>query len=300
MRRTATFDGSYYMQVGSDENGTSGAGLYQIVPGVPNSTYTLSVESGVQNWWWPQGEIRLFFLDASGTNILSEAITIVTTAIAAYDVGLPWSNYTVTAVSPPGTAFVKSELASQSGTGTVFFDDASLTNASAATNPVVPPPNLSNLLTNGDFSAPNSTAAPTGWNIWTYAVTAGDAWANHASDASGFDGSYYMQVGADENGSSGAGLYQIIPGLANYSYTLSVESGVQAWWWPEGEIRLFFMDSSSNVLSAAYTDVTASLAIACRCRPAVGRLLRDGRFPARHRAGEGRTCRCGRIGHRLL
>ena len=40
-----------------------------------------------------------------------------------------------------------------------------------------------NLLVNGDFSAPNSTAAPTGWNLWSYATTAGDAWANHAEDS---------------------------------------------------------------------------------------------------------------------
>jgi len=45
-----------------------------------------------------------------------------------------------------------------------------------------------NLLTNGNFNTPNSTAAPAGWTIWTYANTAGDAWANHAKDSYSYDG----------------------------------------------------------------------------------------------------------------
>lgn len=132
-----SFDGSFYMQVGSDENGTSGAGLYQIIAGVAGYSYSLSVESAVQNWWWPQGEMRVAFLDAS-SNVLSKSVSSVTAGITSYDTGLPWRAYTMSAISPPGTAFVKVELASQSGSGTVFFDNVILTNA-PSTVTVLPP-----------------------------------------------------------------------------------------------------------------------------------------------------------------
>jgi lysophospholipase L1-like esterase len=133
-------DGSFYMQVGSDEGITSGAGLYQIVSGAPSYSYTLSVQSAVQTWWWPEGEIRMFFLDSSN-NILSESVSDVTTAITANAQGLPWQQYTLTAISPPGTAYVKVELASESYSedygveyaGTVFFDNAVLTSKASAT-----------------------------------------------------------------------------------------------------------------------------------------------------------------------
>ncbi len=134
-------DGSYYMAVGGGNSGSSGGGVYQSVSGVPGYTYTLSVESAVQNWWWPEGEMRIFFLDVSN-NTLSETVSNVTTAINAYDVGLPWLNYTETATAPAKTAQVKVEFASQSGTGTVFFDDASLT--STYDDPVI-----SNVYPNG-------------------------------------------------------------------------------------------------------------------------------------------------------
>ena len=122
------FDGSYYLQVGSKEKGTSGAGLYQIISAAPGFVYHLSVESGTQAWWWPKAEMRLFFLDAS-SNILSESVSDLTDKITANDQALPWANHGLSAVSPIGTAFVKVELASQSGTGTVYFDNAALTKA---------------------------------------------------------------------------------------------------------------------------------------------------------------------------
>ena len=132
---TNGFDGSFYMQVGSNENGTSGAGVYQIIPGAPGLSYDLSVESSAQAWWWPKAEMRLFFLDAA-SNILNEAISDVTENITAYDRGLAWSNYTLTAISPPGTAYIKVEFTSESGTGTVFFDKAVITGGPSATQPL--------------------------------------------------------------------------------------------------------------------------------------------------------------------
>jgi hypothetical protein len=99
-----------------------------------------------------------------------------------------------------------------------------------------------NLLINGDFNDPNTADSPTAWNLWTY----GGGWANHQNDAYSFDGSYYMADG----GSSGAGggEYQIVPATAGGTYTLTVESGAQAWWLPYGEMRVFFMDSNTNQL----------------------------------------------------
>ena len=121
-----TFDGSFYMAVGGGNAGSSGGGLFQIVGALAETTYTLSVESGVDAWWWPQGEMRLFFLDASN-NTLADNRLDVTTAITGYDTGLPWNLYTLTATAPEGTTQAKIEFASQSGTGTVFFDNAVFT-----------------------------------------------------------------------------------------------------------------------------------------------------------------------------
>jgi hypothetical protein len=121
-----SFDGSFYMAVGGGNSGSSGGGLFQNVSATAGNSYTLSVESGVDAWWWPQGEMRLFFLDASN-NTLADNRLDVTTAISGYDTGLPWTLYTLTATAPLGTTQAKIEFASQSGTGTVWFDNAMFT-----------------------------------------------------------------------------------------------------------------------------------------------------------------------------
>ena len=108
--------------------------------------------------------------------------------------------------------------------------------------------NAQNLLSNGDFNNPNSTTAPTVWSLWTY----GGGWANHQNNTAGpldgVDGSYYMACGGA--GSAGGGVYQIVAGTAGFTYTLSVDAGAQNWWRPQGEMRLFFLDSLDNVLSS--------------------------------------------------
>ena len=45
-------------------------------------------------------------------------------------------------------------------------------------------------------------------------------------------------------------MYQTVSGTAGLTYTLSVDAGAQAWWRPQGEMRLFFLDSGDNVLSS--------------------------------------------------
>jgi hypothetical protein len=106
-----------------------------------------------------------------------------------------------------------------------------------------------NLLINGNFSNPNSDQAPTSWNLWSW-PNDGNEWVNHQSDSSSeVPGTWYMAVGGSEWNSCSAGLYQIVSATAGDTYTLTVDSGAQAWWSPEGEMRLSFLDSSSDVLT---------------------------------------------------
>jgi hypothetical protein len=128
---TYSYDGSFYMALGNDGGSGDASGVYQTVSGTAGDTYDLTVESGAQNWWWPEGEMRLWFLDAS-SDILNEAVLNVTTGISGYDTGLPWQSYNLSAIAPAGTTQVKVEFAadynpSSGGGGTVFFDDAVLT-----------------------------------------------------------------------------------------------------------------------------------------------------------------------------
>ena len=105
-----------------------------------------------------------------------------------------------------------------------------------------------NLLINGDFNDPDSIAAPADWSTWSY----GGGWANHQTNtapnlvADGVDGTWYMACGG--GGNAGGGVYQVVAATAGLAYTLSVDAGAQAWWRPQGEMRLFFLDAGNNVL----------------------------------------------------
>ena len=101
-----------------------------------------------------------------------------------------------------------------------------------------------NLLVNGDFNDPESGATATDWTTWSY----GGGWANHENNAGvTLNGSYYLVNGGFAN--AGAGQFQAVPGSAGLSYTLTVDSGADAWWLPYGEMRLFFLDADSNPLA---------------------------------------------------
>ena len=134
----SSFD-AYYMAVGGSGGSwySSGGGVYQVIVGNPGIPYTLSVESGAQPWWWPHAWMSISFLDASDA-VLSSTNFETTTGITGYDTGLAWSNYTMIAVSPPGTAKVKVEFANHSGTGTAWFDNAVLTAPVPAITDVYP------------------------------------------------------------------------------------------------------------------------------------------------------------------
>jgi hypothetical protein len=117
------YDGTYQMTCGA-ANTSGGGGVYQFVVASPGLVYKLTVSSGVQNWWWPAGEMRLCFLDTSG-NVLATNALSVTAGISAYDAGEPYQQNQLSAVAPVGTASAKVEFAGFGG-GSVWFDNAVL------------------------------------------------------------------------------------------------------------------------------------------------------------------------------
>ena len=120
------YDGTYQVTLGA-ANTSGGGGVYQIVSATAGTSYTLSVDAGAQDWWMPTGEIRLFFLDASDTQ-LSLATINTTDGIHSpdkYDVGVACQNWSLTEIAPAGTTQAKVELAGFGG-GSAWFDNAVL------------------------------------------------------------------------------------------------------------------------------------------------------------------------------
>jgi hypothetical protein len=104
--------------------------------------------------------------------------------------------------------------------------------------------NAANLLSNGNFNDPPSGEWPTNWQGWSWST----GWANHEIKA-GTDG-YCIVVG---NGwyDGGGGFYQAVSGTAGTEYTLTVDSGADAWWQPTGEMALIWLDGSNTELGKA-------------------------------------------------
>jgi hypothetical protein len=121
---TGIYDGTYQMTLGNN-TGSNWEGVYQVVPGTAGLTYDLSVDAGAQSWWWPNGYINLDFLDGSG-NQLGQAQIVTTTSISGYNIGVPYQNFSESAVAPTGTQQVKVELEEYGG-GSAWFDNAVLT-----------------------------------------------------------------------------------------------------------------------------------------------------------------------------
>jgi hypothetical protein len=130
---TGNYDGTYQMTLGANAADGSGGGVYQIVGGVPNVQYTLIVDAGVQAWWLSTGYIRLIFLNASSvglaTNVVDTTDSLHNSSNGGlgdmYDVGVPWQEWTNSAVSPAGTTQIKVEFAGYGG-GSCWFDNAVL------------------------------------------------------------------------------------------------------------------------------------------------------------------------------
>lgn len=131
---TGNYDGSYQMTLGATAADGSGGGVYQIVGGAPNVQYILTVDAGAQAWWLPTGQIRLIFLSSSSVGLATNVVDTTDHLHNSlngglgdlYDVGVPYQEWTNTAVSPAGTAQVKVEFAGYGG-GSCWFDNAILT-----------------------------------------------------------------------------------------------------------------------------------------------------------------------------
>ncbi len=118
--------------------------------------------------------------------------------------------------------------------------------------------NGQNLLLNGDFNSPASSAWPDNWSGWAW----GTGWANHENNAGvTYDGSYYIVAGGMNYDSGGGGFYQTVSGTGGLTYQLSVRSGADAWWLPYGEMRLFFLDSGNNQLGPTVIQPTVDPAV---------------------------------------
>lgn len=121
--------------------GNAGAinnGIFQNVV-VPDNgaTYELTVDAALDDWWSPTGFLKIEFLDAGNAVIGSQETLIVANG---YDgaVGQPWSNRSVIAVAPAGTASINAVLGASTtwslpapndvgdGGGTARFDNADL------------------------------------------------------------------------------------------------------------------------------------------------------------------------------
>lgn len=124
-----------------------------------------------------------------------------------------------------------------------------------------------NFLINGDFNG-----GSTGWTTWSwYSESWGSAWANFEipaslDPASGsykpglvgvYDGTTELTVGA--NGGGGAGAFQILAASPGVEYTLTVQSGADAWWLPTGEIRLIWLDATNGEISRDVVTTTDSI-----------------------------------------
>jgi|ERR1035438_1769374 hypothetical protein len=123
-----------------------------------------------------------------------------------------------------------------------------------------------NLLLNGNFNDPASTAAPTGWTTWNTDTGGQGAYENHevltsslGGNAGIYDGTYQMTLGNYITGSTWEGVYQVVPGTAGLTYNLSFQAGAQAWWWPNGYANLDFLDASGTQLGQEQVITTASI-----------------------------------------
>lgn len=123
-----------------------------------------------------------------------------------------------------------------------------------------------NLLVNGDFNDPASSATPTGWSTWNTDTGGEGAYENHeilttslGGNAGIYDGTYQMTLGNYIDGATWQGVYQTVSGTAGLTYNLSFQAGAQAWWWPNGYGNLDFLDADNNLIGQVQINTTASI-----------------------------------------
>jgi aryl-phospho-beta-D-glucosidase BglC (GH1 family) len=119
------YDGTLQMTLGAAGGGAGARGIYQTVAATAGEEYTLNLDAGAQNWWWPSGGAYLKFLDSGGGELASHAID-TTADFSTWDDGVEYQAFSVSATAPAGTAHIKVELAEWNGTGSVWFDNIEL------------------------------------------------------------------------------------------------------------------------------------------------------------------------------
>ena len=126
--------GTYHIAVGAAGNG--GGGYYQLIPVTAGEPYSLTVDSGADAWWLPTGTMAMIWLrndtldPLDPENIIIEDIrNTVDPAVYGdnYDIPHPWESYSLAGTAPAGATMVKVELAANNATGSIGFDNASLT-----------------------------------------------------------------------------------------------------------------------------------------------------------------------------
>lgn len=118
--------------------GNAGAidnGIFQNVAVVDDgATYELTIDAALDDWWSPTGFLKIEFLDAGAALISSQEVLFIANGFDG-DVAQPWSNRSVIAVAPAGTASINAVFGGSTandngdngnGGGTIRFDNASL------------------------------------------------------------------------------------------------------------------------------------------------------------------------------
>jgi hypothetical protein len=73
-----------------------------------------------------------------------------------------------------------------------------------------------------------------------------------------YDGSIQLTCGA-ASGNAGGFAWQTIAAAPGVQYTLTIQAGAQNWWLPSGEIRLWFLDVNSAVISSNFVETCLSV-----------------------------------------
>jgi hypothetical protein len=129
VNREATVNGitpdNYHMAIGNA--GWTNNGIWQDIAVTDDgATYKLTADAGSPDaWWYPTGYVKIEFYDAGAVQLSSSEIWVDDPG--AFDIPLPWKNYSVTAVAPAGTVTVRAVLGvyNEEG-GTMRFDNAVL------------------------------------------------------------------------------------------------------------------------------------------------------------------------------
>lgn len=122
-----SYNGSYYLVAGA--SGEGGGGFHQTVSANAGKDYVLTVLSGADAWWLPTGIMSMIFLDDSDVEVgTATAYTVNPAAYGGnYDIPHPWASYILSAIAPAGTSQVKVEFSCNPGTGSIWFENATLT-----------------------------------------------------------------------------------------------------------------------------------------------------------------------------